>query len=82
LEQLPEEFDFAAATDEAVSVRQQAIEAARSGTPIPKRAPTAEAEAEPDMMAALRAAVEAGASAAGTPTGTEANGPALVGSNN
>lgn len=82
LEQLPKEFDFAAATDEAVSVRQQAIEAARSGTPIPKRAPSPEAEAEPDMMAALRAAVEAGASAAGTPTGTEANGPALVGSSN
>ncbi len=82
LEQLPKEFDFAAATDEAVSVRQQAIEAARNGTPIPKRAPTAEAEAEPDMMAALRAAVEAGASATGTPTGAEANGQALVGSNN
>lgn len=82
LQQLPSEFDFAAATDEAVSVRQQAIEAARNGTPIPKRSPTAKTDAEPDMMAALRAAVEAGAAATNSTPSSEANGPVLVGASN
>lgn len=63
LGQLPSEFDFQSAADEAVAVRQQAIDAARNGTPIPTQAPAQPSQAEPDLMATLRAAVEAGASA-------------------
>jgi DNA end-binding protein Ku len=55
---LPNEFDFTSATDEAVTVRQQAIEAARKGKPIPTREPVADTEAVPDLMAALRAATK------------------------
>jgi DNA end-binding protein Ku len=74
LERLPGQFDFDAACDEAVPVRQQAIEAARAGKPVPIEAPTPAAEAEPDLMAALRAALDATPQAAGE--------PALVGANN
>jgi len=60
LERLPGEFDFAAATDEAVPVRQEAIDAARNGKDVPVKAPTPAANtATPDMMAALRAALDA-----------------------
>lgn len=76
LGQLPSEFDFQSATDQAVVVRQQAIEAARNGTPIPTSAPSQPAEEEPDLMATLRAAVEAGASAS-----SDADGQ-LVAANN
>lgn len=59
LERLPGEFDFAAAVDEAVPVRQAAIDAARNGKEIPVKASTPAADAAPDMMAALRAALDA-----------------------
>jgi DNA end-binding protein Ku len=59
LERLPSEFDFAAAVDEAVPVRQQAIEAARAGKPVPIKAATPAAEAAPDLMAQLQAALDA-----------------------
>jgi non-homologous end joining protein Ku len=55
---LPDEFDFAAAEDEAVNVRQEAIAAARSGEPIQTREPSTDTEAAPDLMAALRAATQ------------------------
>jgi DNA end-binding protein Ku len=50
---LPGEFDFATAADDAVEVRQQAIEAARKGEPIPVKEPSTGCEAVPDLMAAL-----------------------------
>lgn len=59
LDRLPREFDFRAAADEAVPIRKQAIEAARAGKPVPVAAPTAVAEAEPNLMEALRAALDA-----------------------
>jgi non-homologous end joining protein Ku len=59
LERLPSRFDFAAAVDEAVGVRQQAIEAARAGKPVPVKAPTPSTESAPDLMAQLRAALDA-----------------------
>jgi DNA end-binding protein Ku len=59
LERLPGQFDFAAAVDEAVGVRQQAIEAARAGKPVPVKAPTPSTESAPDLMAQLRAALDA-----------------------
>jgi non-homologous end joining protein Ku len=65
LDRLPREFDFAVACDEAVAVRQEAIDAARNGKDIPVKAPTPAADAAPDMMAALRAALDA------TPGGDE-----------
>jgi non-homologous end joining protein Ku len=55
---LPSEFDFSAAEDDAVTVRQEAIAAARGGEPIPTRKPAADTEAAPDLLAALRAATE------------------------
>jgi non-homologous end joining protein Ku len=55
---LPAEFEFDAAVDNTVAVRQAAIEAARAGKPVPKREPAAESEAAPDLMAALTAAME------------------------
>jgi Ku protein len=58
LEGLPSEFDFHAAEDSTVAVRQEAIEAARSGNPIPKREPEGKPEAVPDLMAALQAATK------------------------
>jgi DNA end-binding protein Ku len=58
LKGLPAEFDFQSAEDSAVAVRQQAIEAARSGKPIPKREPDSKPEAVPDLMAALQAATK------------------------
>lgn len=79
LEQLPGEFDFAAACDEAVPVRQRAIEAAREGKPVPTREPQAEPEAVPNLMAALQAALDAGP--AEQPSGAaRKNGKALAGS--
>jgi DNA end-binding protein Ku len=63
LERLPSEFDFDSAADRAVAVRQQAIDAARQGKPIPTQAPAKPAEEEPDLMSVLRAAVEAGPAA-------------------
>jgi DNA end-binding protein Ku len=63
LARLPSEFDFDSAADRAVAVRQQAIEAAREGKPIPTQAPAKPAEEEPDLMSVLRAAVEAGPAA-------------------
>ena len=63
LARLPSEFDFDSAADRAVAVRQQAIEAARQGKPIPTQAPAKPAEEEPDLMSVLRAAVEAGPAA-------------------
>lgn len=59
LERLPSAFDFDGARDEAVTVRQEAIEAARAGKPVPVKAPTPAAEGEPDLMDALRAALDA-----------------------
>jgi DNA end-binding protein Ku len=59
LERLPGEFDIAAARDEAVAVRQAAIDAARAGKPVPVKEPTPAEEAEPDLMAQLRAALDA-----------------------
>jgi DNA end-binding protein Ku len=59
LGRLPEEFDFDSVADRAVAVRQQAIEAARAGKPIPTQAPAKPAEEEPELMSVLRAAVEA-----------------------
>jgi len=73
LERLPGRFDFDAACDEAVAAREQAIEAARAGKPVPVTAPTPAAEAEPDLMAALRAALDA------APADRE---PALAAANN
>lgn len=58
LEGLPGEFDFRSAEDGAVVVRQQAIEAARTGKPIPKREPDTQPEVVPDLMAALEAATK------------------------
>lgn len=58
LEGLPGEFDFQAAEDSAVVVRQQAIEAARKGKPIPTREPDSKPEVVPDLMAALQAATK------------------------
>jgi DNA end-binding protein Ku len=58
LDGLPGDFDFQAAEDSAVSVRQQAIDAARSGKPIPKREPNSKPEVVPDLMAALQAATK------------------------
>lgn len=58
LEGLPDEFDFQSATDAAVAVRQDAIEAARNGEPIPKREPDSKPEVVPDLMAALQAATK------------------------
>lgn len=58
LEGLPAEFDFHSAEDSTVAVRQQAIEAARNGKPIPKREPESKPEAVPDLMAALQAATK------------------------
>ncbi len=58
LEGLPGSFDFESAEDGAVAVRQEAIDAARNGKPIPKREPDTKAEAVPDLMAALQAAVK------------------------
>lgn len=69
LGQLPSEFDFHSAADEAVAVRQQAIEAARNGTPIPTQAPAQSAPSEPDLMASLLAAVEAGNAGSEQPDG-------------
>ncbi len=70
LGQLPSEFNFASAEDEAVAVRQQAIAAARDGEPIPTQAPAQPTQAEPDnLMAVLRAAVEAGSAASGETDG-------------
>ena len=75
LERLPGRFDFDAACDEAVPVRQQAIEAARAGKPVLVKAPTPATEAEPDLMAsALRAALDA--------TPQWSGEPALVAANN
>jgi DNA end-binding protein Ku len=59
LQRLPSEFDFDSAGDRAVAVRQQAIEAARTGNPIPTQAPAKPTEEEPDLMSVLRAAVQA-----------------------
>jgi DNA end-binding protein Ku len=58
LEGLPGEFDFHSAEDSAVAVRQEAIEAARTGKPIPVREPSAQPEVVPDLMAALQAATK------------------------
>jgi len=69
LGQLPSEFDFQSASDEAVAVRQQAIDAARTGTPIPTQAPAQPTQTEPDLMATLRAAVEAGNATSDQPNG-------------
>jgi DNA end-binding protein Ku len=70
---LPGDFNFAAAEDEAVLVRQRAIEAARNGEPIPTNQPAADTKAPIDLMAALLAArqgtpVVKGTRATGTPT--------------
>jgi DNA end-binding protein Ku len=59
LERLPGEFDFASAVDEAVGVRQQAVEAARAGKPVPVKPATPATESAPDLMAQLRAALDA-----------------------
>jgi DNA end-binding protein Ku len=59
LERLPGKFDFAAAVDEAVGVRQQAIEAACAGKPVPVKQATPATESAPDLMAQLRAALDA-----------------------
>jgi DNA end-binding protein Ku len=75
LERLPSEFDFDAACDEAVPIRQEAIEAARAGKPVHVAAPTPATEAEPDLMAALRAALDA-------PPAQDNEHPALVAANN
>lgn len=58
LERLPCEFEFDTAVDRAVVVRQQAIDAARAGKPIPTQAAATPAEEEPDLMSVLRAAVQ------------------------
>lgn len=63
LERLPSEFDFDSAVDRAVAVRQQAIDAARAGKPIPTQATAKPAEEEPDLMSVLRAAVQSGPAA-------------------
>jgi DNA end-binding protein Ku len=55
---LPGEFDFAGAQDDAVTVRQEAIEAARNGEPIPVKEPSTVGEVAPDLMEALMAATE------------------------
>lgn len=55
---LPADFEFDAAVDNTVAVRQAAIEAARSGKPVPKREPAGPAEAAPDLMATLTAAMQ------------------------
>ncbi len=58
LDALPGGFDFAEAQDEAVLARREAIEAARKGDPLPKREPATEADAVPNVMAALQAATK------------------------
>jgi DNA end-binding protein Ku len=58
LDGLPDEFDFTSAEDSAVVVRQEAIEAARKGKPIPTREPSAQPEAVPDLMQALQASLK------------------------
>lgn len=73
---LPGEFDFAAAADDAVEVRQQAIDAARQGKPIPVKEPSTGGEAVPDLMAALMEAQK------GVPVVKDkraSNGAALIG---
>ena len=59
LDALPDQFDFRSAEDNSVLVRQQAIEAARKGEPLPTSEPTSQPEAVPDLMAALQAATKA-----------------------
>jgi DNA end-binding protein Ku len=59
LDTLPEQFAFAEAQDNAVAVRQEAIEAARKGKKIPTRKPTQTIETAPDLMASLEAALKA-----------------------
>ncbi len=59
LERLPSDFDFTVPVDEAVGVRQQAIEAARAGEPLPVKPAPPAADSAPDLMAQLRAALEA-----------------------
>jgi DNA end-binding protein Ku len=55
----PNEYDFAAAQDNTVLAREEAIDAARNGEPIPTHEPTAEPTTAPDLMAALQAALDA-----------------------
>jgi Ku protein len=59
LDTLPDQFAFAEAQDDAVAVRQQAIEAARKGKKVPTRKPAEKTEAAPDLMASLEAALKA-----------------------
>lgn len=79
LEGLPSEFAFESAEDSAVAVRQQAIEAARSGKPIPKREKEAQAEVVPDLMAALQNAAK-GTPAAKAKKAAARNGKVPAGS--
>jgi DNA end-binding protein Ku len=78
LEGLPGEFDFKSAVDGAVVVRQEAIEAARTGKPIPKREPESQAEVVPHLMAALEAATK-GTPAANAKKAAAKNGKVLAG---
>lgn len=80
LDGLPGEFDFAAAEDEAVLARQEAIEAARNDEPIPTKETVAATEAVPDLMAALLAATKGSPVVKATRAGEAAtNGAVPVG---
>ncbi len=58
LSELPSVFDFAAARDEAVLARQEAIHGARNNEPIAKKQEVTSTGAAPDLMAALLAATQ------------------------
>ena len=72
LDGLPGEFDFAAAEDEAVLARQEAIEAARNGEPIATRQAVTDTESAPDLVAALLAATKGAPVVKGTRVGDSA----------
>jgi Ku protein len=80
LDGLPSEFDFAAAEDEAVLARREAIQAARNDEPIPTKETVAATEAVPDLMAALLAATKGSPVVKATRAGEAAtNGAVPVG---
>ncbi|MGA2162930.1 MAG: Ku protein [Solirubrobacteraceae bacterium] len=76
---LPGEFEFSAAQDDAVIVRQEAIEAARNGEEAPTREPVAAEEGTSDLMAVLLAATTAAPVVKDIRSSQQSNGAVPVG---
>lgn len=79
LSELPCEFDFSGAQDEAVLVRREAIQAARNDEPIARTEAAPAAESAPDLMAALLAATEGAPVIKARRGGSPSNGAVPVG---